>query len=297
MARLRGIAIVPLSLAQSFALIGRTNPDLVIGVGGYSSGPVLAAAVLRRVPTLIHEQNYVPGMTNRWLAPFVTKVAVTFPETIERLGGRGVVTGNPVRAQFIGIKPRPPGEPVKRLLVVGGSQGARVINRAMCEALPMLSAMRGSLRIIHQTGEAHLDAVTQAYRSVGDRAPQIDLRPFIQEMSQAFEQADLIVSRCGSTTLAELTCAGRPAILVPFAAATHDHQTFNARKLADAGAAVMIAESDLSGEKLASAVIDLIGNDEKLARMSAASRALGRPDAASRIADLCLELMAGGKAA
>jgi UDP-N-acetylglucosamine--N-acetylmuramyl-(pentapeptide) pyrophosphoryl-undecaprenol N-acetylglucosamine transferase len=297
MARLKGIAIVPLSLVQSLALIGRTHPDLVIGVGGYSSGPVLAAAVLRGVPTLIHEQNYVPGMTNRWLAPFVTKVAVTFPETIERLGGRGVVTGNPVRAQFIGIKPRPGGEPVKRLLVVGGSQGARVINRAMCGALPLLSAMRGSLRIIHQTGEAHLDAVTEAYRSMGDRAPRFELCPFIREMSQAFEQADLIVSRCGSTTLAELTCAGRPAILVPFASATHDHQTFNARKLADAGAAVMIAESDLSGEMLASAVIDLIGSDEKLARMSAASRVLGRPDAASRIADLCLELMAGGKAA
>jgi UDP-N-acetylglucosamine--N-acetylmuramyl-(pentapeptide) pyrophosphoryl-undecaprenol N-acetylglucosamine transferase len=139
--------------------------------------------------------------------------------------------------------------------------------------------------------------VRRAYAAAGFGQGRADVVPFIARTWEAFESADLIVSRCGSTTLAELTCAGRPAILVPFAAATHDHQTFNARKLADAGAAVMIAESDLSGEKLASTVIDLIGNDEKLARMSAASRALGRPDAAARIADLCVELMAGGKAA
>lgn len=296
-ARLEGLAILPLSLAQSFALIGRTRPDLVIGVGGYSSGPVLAAAVIGRVPTLIHEQNYVPGMTNRWLAPFVKEVAVTFPETIERLGGRGVVTGNPVRGEFAGLKPWSAAGAVKRLLVLGGSQGARVINRAMCEALPLLAAMKGRLHITHQTGEAHVAAVTEGYKSAADRAPDFTLRPFIREMSLAFEQADLIVSRCGSTTLAELTCAGRAAVLIPFAAATHDHQTFNARKLADAGAAVTIAEKDLTGERLAAAVIDLIGSEEKLARMSAASRALGRPDAAARIADLCVKLMAGGRAA
>ncbi|HEY3176370.1 MAG TPA: undecaprenyldiphospho-muramoylpentapeptide beta-N-acetylglucosaminyltransferase [Candidatus Polarisedimenticolia bacterium] len=296
-ARLRGMAIVPLSLAQSFGLIHRTRPDLVIGVGGYSSGPVLAAAVMRRVPTLIHEQNYVPGMTNRWLAPFVKEVAVTFPESIERLGGRGVVTGNPVRAEFAGLKRWTGGGPVKRLLVLGGSQGARVINRAMCEALPLLAGMKGKLHITHQTGEAHFEAVSEAYRSVADRAPDHDLAPFIREMPAAFERADLLVSRCGSTTLAELTCAGRAAVLIPFAAAAHDHQTFNARKLVDAGAAVAITESELTGERLASVVMDLLGSEEKLGRLSAASRSLGRPDAAARIADLCVKLATGGLAA
>jgi UDP-N-acetylglucosamine--N-acetylmuramyl-(pentapeptide) pyrophosphoryl-undecaprenol N-acetylglucosamine transferase len=305
-ARLKGMALIPWSLAQSWSLIGQTRPALVIGVGGYASGPVLAAAVLRRVPTLIHEQNFVPGVTNRWLAPFVKEVAVTFPETVERLGGRGEVTGNPVRKEFTTVKPKTAGGPTKNLLVLGGSQGARVINRAVREALPRLAAFAGgpgALRIAHQTGEAEFQAVADAYRASGLDPADCDVRPFIGgrggvgEMARALETADLVVSRCGSTTLAELTVAGRPAVLVPFAAATHDHQTFNARKLADAGAAVVIAEKDLDGGTLADAVTALLGDPPRMARMSEASRALGRPDAASRIADLCLRLVAAGRAA
>ena len=297
-ARVKGMAIVPVSMMQSWNLITRTKPGLVIGVGGYASGPVLAAAVLRRVPTLIHEQNFVPGVTNRWLAPYVKEVAVTFPETVKMLGGRGVVTGNPVRRDFAYVQPGPAGGGRTRLLVIGGSQGARVINRAMREALSRLAAARlagGPVHIVHQTGPAELEAMNEAYMAAGFGPEDVRVEPFISGMSQAFAQADLVVSRCGSTTLAELTVAGRPSVLVPFAAATHDHQTFNARKLVDSGAAVMIAEKDLDGRKLADAVLQLLGDPVRLAGMSQAAKALGRPDAAARIADMCVALLAGGR--
>ena len=291
-ARLKGLALLPLSLVQSMRLIGRTKPSLVVGVGGYASGPVMAAAVLKRVPTLIHEQNYVPGATNRWMAPFVSKVVVTFEETVARLGGRGVALGNPVRRDFALVKPRPSAGAPRRLLVFGGSQGSRALNKAMVEALPGLAAMRGALQITHQTGEAEHAAVEASYRAAGLKGEDCEVRPFISGMSRAFEDADLIVCRSGATTVAELTAAGRPAVLIPFAGATHDHQTFNAHKLADAGAAVMIAERDLTGALLARTVQELLGDPGRLDRMARASRLLGRPDAAARIADLCVALMA-----
>ncbi|HET9481452.1 MAG TPA: UDP-N-acetylglucosamine--N-acetylmuramyl-(pentapeptide) pyrophosphoryl-undecaprenol N-acetylglucosamine transferase, partial [Candidatus Polarisedimenticolia bacterium] len=288
---------IPVSLLQSLRIIGRTRPALVVGVGGYASGPVLVAAVLRRVPTLIHEQNYVPGATNRWMAPFVTDVVVTFEETVGKLGGRGVALGNPVRRDFTLVKPRPAGDPVRHLLVFGGSQGARRVNRAMVDALPRLVTQADTLRIVHQTGESERDSVAAAYELAGFTRSQADVRAFISGMSAAFEQADLIVSRSGATTVAELTASGRPAVLVPFAGAAHDHQTWNARKLADAGAAVMIAEKDLSGATLASTIVDLLADRERLAAMSRAGRSLARPDAAARIADRCAALMAAGRAA
>ncbi len=288
-ARLAGLALIPVSLWQSFRLLKLHRPVLAIGVGGYASGPVLASAALLRVPTLIHEQNFVPGLTNRWLARMVTQVATTFPETVARLGGRGVVTGNPVRREFAMPGPRPPHAGARSLLICGGSQGARAINRAVCDALPLLASRGAALRITHQSGERDLEMVTEAYERAGIQA---QVRPFIGDMAGAMQEADLLVCRAGSTTLAELTAAGRPALLIPFAAATHDHQTFNARKLAAAGAAVMIPESELSGASLAAGIGALLDDPARLAAMGAASRRLGRPEAAARIADLCLELMA-----
>lgn len=287
--RLKGLALIPISMIQSVALMARTRPSLVIGVGGYSSGPVLAAAVLWRVPTMIHEQNYLPGVTNRWLAPFVSRVVVAFPETARMLGGRGEALGNPVRKEFGLLGPRPAESPVTSILVFGGSQGARVINRAICDALPALSAMKGKLKVTHQTGEADLRTVTAAYRASGIDA---DVRPFISGMSKAFDDADLIVGRSGATTVAELTAAGRPAVLIPFAAAAHDHQTHNARKLSDAGAAVLMAEKDLSGASLSRVILELAADRKRLARMAEASRALGKPEAAGRIAEVGADLMA-----
>jgi UDP-N-acetylglucosamine--N-acetylmuramyl-(pentapeptide) pyrophosphoryl-undecaprenol N-acetylglucosamine transferase len=292
--RLKGMGLVPLSLVQSLGLIASTRPVLVVGVGGYASGPVLAAAVLRRIPTLIHEQNDVPGLTNRWLAPWVTQVAVTFPGTIARLKGRGVVTGNPVRRAFTRIAPRPAGVSVRSLLVFGGSQGSRALNRAVVADLPALASQRDRLRIVHQTGEAALAEVTAAYRAAGFTEQQADVRAFIREMPEAFAAADLIVCRSGATTVAELTAAGRPALLVPFPAAAHDHQTFNARRLAEAGAAVVVPEAELSGGRLAAAVTELLGDPARLERMAHAAHEAARPGAAAHLADLCLELMGAG---
>jgi len=293
--RMKGLGLVPLSLAQSLSILRATRPALVVGVGGYASGPVLAAAVMRRTPTLIHEQNDIPGLTNRWLAPFVTQVAVTFPETVARLGGRGVVTGNPVRRAFglIPARPLDPDAP-RHLLVFGGSQGSRALNRAVMSSLSVLAALRGRLTLTHQTGEAALAEVTRAYRQAGFTEQDADVRPFIRDMAGAFERADLILSRSGATTVAELTAAGRPAVLVPFAGAAHDHQTFNARRLETAGAVVVVPESQLDGPALATAVTSLLDDPERLARMGKASRAAARLDAAARLADLCVSLMSRG---
>jgi UDP-N-acetylglucosamine--N-acetylmuramyl-(pentapeptide) pyrophosphoryl-undecaprenol N-acetylglucosamine transferase len=297
LSRVKGMGLVPLSLVQSLLLMGRTRPRLVVGVGGYASGPVLLAAVVRRIPTLIHEQNCVPGVTNRWLAPFVSEVAVTFPETREAMGGRGVVTGNPVRRQFSLIPPRPAEAAARHLLVFGGSQGSRILNQTMTAALPLLAPLRGRLTVTHQTGEAALADVTRAWRAAGWDEPAADVRPFIAGMSQAFERADLVLCRSGATTVAELTAAGRPAVLVPFAGAAHDHQTFNARKLEQAGAAVVITEKDLTGDSLAATLRSLLEDPSRVARMAQASREAARHDAAARIADLCVGLMSRGRAA
>jgi UDP-N-acetylglucosamine--N-acetylmuramyl-(pentapeptide) pyrophosphoryl-undecaprenol N-acetylglucosamine transferase len=227
----------------------------------------------------------------------VSEVAVTFPETRDAMGGRGVVTGNPVRRQFTLVQPRPAGAAVHHLLVFGGSQGSRILNQTMTAALPLLSPLRGRLTITHQTGEAALSAVTQAYRDAGWDEASADVRPFIPGMAQAFEQADLVLCRSGATTVAELTAAGRPAVLVPFAGAAHDHQTFNARKLEQAGAAIVLIEADLSGDILATALRSLLEDPPRVARMAQASRAAGRHDAAARIADLCVGLLSRGRAA
>ena len=295
-ARAKGVALIPVSLLQSIALVRRTKPRLVIGVGGFASGPVMAAAVLLRVPTLICEQNCIPGATNRWMAPFVTQAVVTFPETKERLGGRGVVLGNPVRKEFTLIGPRRMHDGARRILICGGSRGARAINRAVCDALPHLAPLAGTVAVTHQTGDADRDMVRDAWSRSGFPGKDVEVRPFIADMARVYEESDLIVSRAGATTVAELTAAGRPSVLIPFAAAAHDHQTFNARALVAVGAAEMIAEQDLTGEVLAGTIRTLLSDEERLARMAAAARTLGRPDAAARIADLCVAMM-GGEAA
>lgn len=292
--RLKGGALIPVSLWQSLRLIGRHRPGLVIGVGGYASGPVLAAAVIRRVPTLIHEQNYVPGTTNRWIAPWVTQVVVTFPETIALLKGRGVTLGNPVRNEFTEVTRWSAFSGVRSLLIFGGSQGARAINDAVVAALPRLAGMRAELRVTHQTGPADLDRVTRAWREAGFGPERVEVRAFISGMARAFEEADLVVCRAGATTVAELTAAGRASLLVPFAQAAHDHQTWNARKLEATGAATLIPQKELTGDRLGDEVMRLFQEPALLERMSVESRRLGRPDAGARIAELCARLLAGG---
>ena len=286
----RSAARLPLAMAASWRLLGRFKPDVVIGVGGYASGPVVAAAILRGRPTLIHEQNMIPGSTNRWLAPWVSEVAVSFDETRERLGGRGVVTGNPVRAEFAAISPREShrGPGARRLLVFGGSQGASAINEAMIGAASRLSGLPVPLEILHQTGRDGAGPVEEAYRAAGLSA---EVRPYIKEMARAMESADLVLARAGATTVAELTAAGRGAVLIPLPGAIHDHQTLNARALEATGAALLLPQAGLTPDGLAALLAEILGDDDRLDAMGRAARSMGRPEAAGAIAKLAMGLM------
>ena len=286
-ARARGLALLPLSGVDAWRILSRRSPDLVIGVGGYSSGPVVAAAVLRRIPTLLLEQNAVPGFTNRVLARYVSGAAVTFPATVGYFGRRGFVAGNPVRPEFFAdahleAVPGPP-----RLLIFGGSQGAHAINVAMVEAAPRLAALHGRVAITHQTGERDLEFVRRGYERAG-----LDARvePFLFTMDREITMAHLIVCRAGATTIAELAAAGRPSILIPLPTAADDHQRKNAEVLKDAGAADLIDQKDLNGDLLAGRISALLGDPSRLQVMAASVRALAKPDAARVIVDRALEL-------
>ena len=287
--RLAGLARLPLGLLDSHRILGRFRPSLVVGVGGYASGPVLAAAVARRAPTMIHEQNRWPGITNRILAPLVDRVAVSFPGTAGGVGRRGVVTGNPVRPAFRSIPPMRDGSGTPRVLIFGGSRGARALNEAVMEALPLLAALGMPVELHHQTGPADLSRVQDAYRASGYTASTVEA--FIDPMADALAAADLVIARAGASTLAELAVAGRPSVLVPFPNATHDHQRHNAGAFADAGASVVIDQRELSGERLAAVIGELSGDPGRLRSMADGARTLAHPDAAERIADLAESLL------
>lgn len=290
-ARLRGAALLPLSAVDAWRLLSRRKPDLVIGVGGYSSGPVVALAALRRIPTLLLEQNAVPGLTNRLLAPLVRAAAVTYDSTLPFFRGKGFVAGNPVRAGFL----RAPDHRVDqapsaalRVLIVGGSQGARAINVACVEAATELAASPVPLAITHQTGDRDLGMVREGYERAGLAAR---VEPFLFDMDHEMRAADLLVCRAGATTLAEIAASGKPSILVPLPTATDDHQRRNAEVLARAGAAEVIDQRELGGALLAARVVALASDAPGRAAMGEAARRLARPDAAQTIALRALALM------
>ena len=293
MAYARGLALIPLGLLDAWQILSRRRPDVVIGVGGYSSGPVVLAAVLRRIPTLLLEQNAVPGLTNRTLARFVDAAAVTFAETVTYFGRRGFVTGNPVRAEFLESSVEADGDGsgadqgAPRVLIFGGSQGAHAINVAMVEAAPKLAAHRGGLAITHQTGDRDLEFVRDGYRRTGLEAR---VEPFLFTMDREIKRADVIVCRAGATTLAELTAAGKPAVLIPLPTAADDHQRKNAEVLARAGAAELLEQRSLSGDALAGRILLLANDPARREAMGRAAKALARPDAARAIADKVLAL-------
>ncbi len=285
--RVRGGARALVGFAQSLRLILTMRPVVVIGVGGYASGPVVMAGVLMRRPTLIHEQNYYPGLTNRLLAPWVRQVAVSFEETRHYLGGRGEVTGNPIRAAFAGAKRKARGETFN-VLVFGGSQGARAINSAVLDALPHLEARRLGLRFLHGTGSADLARVMSAYAA---RRFEANVVPYIAAIREAYEQADLVIARAGASTVSEIAACGKASILVPLPAAAHDHQRYNARKFADAGAAILMEEAALQGEALARVLLALQDDPARVVAMEKAAASLARLDAAARIADMVEEMV------
>jgi UDP-N-acetylglucosamine--N-acetylmuramyl-(pentapeptide) pyrophosphoryl-undecaprenol N-acetylglucosamine transferase len=284
---IRGLALLPASGIDAWGIVSRRRPHLVIGVGGYSSGPVVLVAALRRIPTLLLEQNAVPGFTNRALARFVSSAAVTFETTLAYFGRRGFVTGNPVRPEFFDPAPASVGGP-PRILIFGGSQGAHAINMAMVEAAPRLAAHSGRLAITHQTGERDLERVRGGYRDAGLSAR---VEPFLFAMDREMKAADLVICRAGATTLAELTAAGRPSILVPLPTAADDHQRKNAEVLAHAGAAELLEQSQMTGERLAARIVALASDAAQRDRMSKAALGLARPGAAAAIVDKALDLL------
>lgn len=278
-ARLRGIMMLPWGIFKAFALILRTRPSAVLGIGGYASGPLVLAASLLRIPTMLLEPNAIPGFTNRVLKPFVRQAACAFESTLLRFGDKGVLTGNPVRSSFKTLAPRPHTPPLQ-LLCFGGSQGSRVLSEALVKALPSLPG-KESLSIVHQTGPAQFEQIGEAYRAAGREAQVV---PFIENMAEAFAGADLVLCRSGATTIAELTVAGKAAILVPLRSAAEDHQAWNARALAVEGAAVMLVEQDLG--TLGDVVSGLVRDPERIRLIESKARALGKADAAARVADL-----------
>ena len=284
---IRGVALLPLSALDAWRILSRRTPNVVIGVGGYSSGPVVLLAALRGIPTLLAEQNAVPGLTNRLLARFVSAAAVTFDSTVSFFGRRGFVAGNPVRPEFLSPGDLPPeGGSRTKVLIFGGSQGAHAINVAMVEAAPRLAA-DGGVDITHQTGERDVAMVRRGYADAGLQAR---VEPFLYAMDREMKQADLVVSRAGATTIAELTAAGRASILIPLPTAADNHQKKNAEVLAQAGAAEMLEQKDTTGAEIAERLIALARDTTRRQSMAAAARQLARPDAAKVIVDRVLEI-------
>jgi UDP-N-acetylglucosamine--N-acetylmuramyl-(pentapeptide) pyrophosphoryl-undecaprenol N-acetylglucosamine transferase len=289
-AQMRGLVLLPKSFISAMNLIRQVKPDVVVGAGGYVSGPVVLMAALTNRRTLVMESNALPGWTNRVLARFVDCAAVSFEQALPFFRGKGVVTGNPVRREFFEIPPkrREPGQ--FSLLIFGGSQGARAINEGMVAALPLLESLKSTLRIKHQTGPADFDKVKSAYFNAGWNE-HADIRSYIDNMMADFAEADLVICRAGATTTAELIAAGKASIMIPFPFAADDHQRKNAEALEAAGASRMILQKDLSGARLATEIGKLASAPQTLDHMEEASRKLAHGDAAVSVVNLIEKLV------
>lgn len=285
---IRGLLLIPKSFFAARSLIKNFQPDVVVGAGGYVTGAVLLAAKFLKIPTLVMESNALPGFTNRQLARFVDRAAVTFEEAAHFFPGKAVVTGNPVRREFFDIPPKARENDSFALLAFGGSQGARAINQALVAALPLLENYKNRLRITHQTGEIDFDVTRAGYEKAG--WTEANVTKYIKDMNRHFAENDLIISRAGATTCAELAAAGKAAIMIPLPTAADDHQRKNAEALANQGAARMILQKDLTGESLAREIIDLIEKPETIRAMETAARKMARRDAAEVTVDLIEEL-------
>jgi UDP-N-acetylglucosamine--N-acetylmuramyl-(pentapeptide) pyrophosphoryl-undecaprenol N-acetylglucosamine transferase len=283
--RLKTLTDLPSAIVQSSRLIRSFQPDVMIGVGGYASGPAMLAAAMRRVPMMVFEPNVVPGVANRLVARWVKAAAVHF-ETTRQFFRNSVVTGVPVRRQFFSVPARFLPDP-PTLLVFGGSQGAHAINVAVMRAMPLLHEALPNLHLIHQTGQKDFDEIHSAAASSGLSA---EPSPFIDDMPAAFARADLLVCRSGASTVAEVAAAGKPAIFIPLPTAADDHQRQNAEALDRAEAACLLPQTELTPERLARAIVDLLSDPAGLARMGNAARTFAHPDAAFQIAGMAARL-------
>ncbi|MGA3054944.1 MAG: undecaprenyldiphospho-muramoylpentapeptide beta-N-acetylglucosaminyltransferase [Candidatus Korobacteraceae bacterium] len=283
--RLKTLLDLPRAFMESAKLVREFRPDVMIGVGGYASGPAMLTAAMMSVPTIAFEPNVVPGFANRMVAPMVSAAAVHFEATCHYFRNCHV-TGVPVRQEFFHVPARPPvrsKDARPTLLVFGGSQGAHAINQAVLDALPKLMEAVPGIHVIHQTGETDYVPAQAVYLRTMISA---EVSPFIDDMPGAFARADLLVCRSGASTVAEITAAGKPTIFVPLPTAADDHQTRNAATLADGGAARLLPQSELSSDRLVSEIAELFRDRPQLATMSEAARRFAHPDAAARIAAL-----------
>ncbi len=285
--KIKGLSVLPRSFIEARRIIRQFRPHVVVGAGGYVSGPVLLRASIMGVHTLVMDSNAQPGFTNRRLATFIDKAALTFNEALPFFGKKGIVTGNPVRHEFFEIPARQ-ANGAFHILVFGGSQGSRPINNAMADALGHLEKHDGNLTITHQTGEADFEKIKGVYAD--SNFANADVRPFISDMFVEFGKADLLICRAGATTCAEVAAAGKAALMVPFPGAADNHQQKNAEALQNAGAAKMIIQKDLSGEALAIEIEKLIDSPASISEMESSARRLGRADAAEKTVDIIEEL-------
>jgi UDP-N-acetylglucosamine--N-acetylmuramyl-(pentapeptide) pyrophosphoryl-undecaprenol N-acetylglucosamine transferase len=285
-----GLAQLPMAFLDAWRLLKGFQPDIVVGLGGYSSGPVVLLAALGRIATLLMEQNAVPGVTNRLLGRVVQSAAVSYDETRSCFGTKGFVSGNPVRAGFFKVEPPRSTVTEPRILVIGGSQGAHALNVAMVEAAPVFAQAPRSVRITHQSGETDLEMVREGYRSAGVTAR---VEAFFESMDTEMSDADVVVCRAGATTLAELAATGRPAILVPYPHAANDHQRLNAALFQKHGAVDVIDPDELTATLLGQRLLALAVDDDRRLARADATRRLGMPDAAGTVADRIERLIAG----
>jgi UDP-N-acetylglucosamine--N-acetylmuramyl-(pentapeptide) pyrophosphoryl-undecaprenol N-acetylglucosamine transferase len=291
--RLRTAVDLPLGVAECVRLLREFKPRVVVGVGGYASGPGMLAAILLRVPTLAFEPNAVPGLANRVVGRWASTAAVNFEQTT-RFFRNATVTGIPVRAEFFAIRPKTSGG--RRLLVFGGSQGARILNETMPKIAGQLLKKFPDLEILHQAGRRHAVSTAQAYEAAGWMLTdqRITVQPYLDDMPAEFAAADLILCRSGASTVAELGAAGKPSLLVPFALAADDHQRKNAEVFRDAGAARMLTETEFANpDAVLSELVSMLDDPEALRAMGERARTLARPDAAREIAGMVAGLAGG----
>jgi UDP-N-acetylglucosamine--N-acetylmuramyl-(pentapeptide) pyrophosphoryl-undecaprenol N-acetylglucosamine transferase len=289
MRKLISLWTIPLGIAASLRINKEFRSDLVIGVGGYASGPVVLAAYLMGIKRAIQEQNAIPGSTNRLLGKLSDAIFISFEESKSYFPqGRTILTGNPVRRDLLqGFEDTRNGDEFN-LLIFGGSQGAHRINETMVEALGWLEGVRDTLRIIHQTGEDDLEFVSQNYQRKGFHA---SVKAFIDDMATCYRDAHLVICRSGATTVSELTACRRASILIPYPHAIHDHQTLNAKALIKTGAARMITNSDLTGKLLADTILHLYQHRDEISGMEKQAGNLAQPNAADLIVDWCYKLV------
>jgi UDP-N-acetylglucosamine--N-acetylmuramyl-(pentapeptide) pyrophosphoryl-undecaprenol N-acetylglucosamine transferase len=295
-----GAAKTALSFLDARRILASVSPDIVIGVGGYASGAIVLMASLKSIPTLVHEQNSVPGATNRILGKFVDRVCVTYQESMSAFPvGKTFLTGNPVRLKIMkgdreaACRLFSLDKQIFTVFIFGGSSGAASINRTVVDALNHLGDLRESVQFLHQTGDRDFENIRDAYRKTGMKGT---VAPFIYQMAEAYAASDLVISRAGATTLAELTALGKPAILVPYPFAAGRHQEVNAMKLKEMGAAQVILDHEMSGKILADHIRELYENASGLRDMQRASRGLGTPEACSKIVDIAISLFKNSRA-